>query len=116
VNSEHIEVAAFGAMKAVTNRVKAMSGLDLDGVRLMTAAFSDTSPILELADCSTETGRNQQAGFRFQFMGAVQAIRNPDAHEQFQLLSPEEAMERLSLASLLMRVLDNARSASDKRT
>jgi hypothetical protein len=42
------------------------------------------------------------------FMGAVQAIRNPGAHEQFEEMSDNEALERLALASLLMRRLDDA--------
>jgi len=110
--SQHLEVAAFEAMKAVTNRVKAMTGSDKDGAALMAEALADHHPLIEVADRSTETGRSIQAGYRFLFMGAVQAIRNPDAHEPLQSLSPEEAMERLALASLLMRVLDGAASVS----
>jgi uncharacterized protein (TIGR02391 family) len=54
------------------------------------------------------TGKSVQAGYRALFQGAVQAIRNPAAHEPLKPLSTEEAMELLTLASLLNRALDTA--------
>lgn len=75
----------------------------------MGEAFKDADPAITLADLSTETGRNIQAGFRFMFMGAVRGIRNPDAHELFTALNAEEALETLAFASMLMRRLDSAR-------
>jgi uncharacterized protein (TIGR02391 family) len=106
--SGHPEVAIFEAFKAINNRVKAMTGLDRDGAGLMGEAFKDGDPAIVLADISTETGRNIQAGFRFMFMGAVTGIRNPDAHELFKALDAEEALETLAFASMLMRRLDDA--------
>jgi uncharacterized protein (TIGR02391 family) len=109
LDSENLEVAVFEAMKAVTNRVKSMTGIDdEDGYRLMSKVFSEQKPALELADCSTTTGRSVQGGYRGLFQGAVQAIRNPAAHEPLNPLTAEEAMELLALASLLNRALDNA--------
>lgn len=108
IESGHIEVAIFEVFKAVNNRVKEVTKLDLDGSSLMSKAFSDSDPLIELADLSTETGRNIQSGFRFLFMGAAQGIRNPDAHEQFKQLDDEEGFEALAFASLLMRRLDEA--------
>ena len=109
IGSGHIEVAIFEAFKEVNNRVKAMTNLALDGSGLMSRAFSDKDPVVELADLSTETGRNIQSGFRFLFMGATQGLRNPDAHEQFRPLDNEEGFEALAFASLLMRRLDEAK-------
>ncbi len=109
LESGHMEVAIFEAFKAINNRVKAMTGLDEDGSKLMTHAFATENPRIILADLSTETGKNIQAGFRFLFMGAVQGIRNPDAHEQFRPLDDEEALEKLAFASMLIRRLDEAR-------
>lgn len=107
----HLEVAIFEAFKAVNNRVKEMTGLNADGSDLMAKAFGDDrdpNPHVRLADVSTASGRNIQSGFRFIFMGAVRGIRNPDAHELFEPVSEEEAFEELSLASMLMRRLDDA--------
>jgi uncharacterized protein (TIGR02391 family) len=108
VESGHMEVAIFEAFKAVNNRVKTMTGLDIDGSQLMGQVFSDTSPWIVFSDLSTQTGRDVQKGLRFLFMGAVQGIRNPDAHEQFRPLDQEEALEKLTFASMLMRRLDEA--------
>jgi uncharacterized protein (TIGR02391 family) len=109
-----MEVAIFEAFKAVNNRVRELSKLPLDGTELMSKAFQDVDPPIRLANLSTDTGRNIQAGFRFLFMGAVRGIRNPDAHELFKPLDEEDAIERLALASMLMRRLDEA-SVGDER-
>src|SRR6202035_274914 len=71
LESGHPEVSIFEAFKAINNRVKAMTGLDLDGSKLMSEAFKDSDPRIALGDLSTETGKNIQAGYRFLFMGAV---------------------------------------------
>jgi uncharacterized protein (TIGR02391 family) len=103
---EHRAAAVFEAAKAVNNRVKAMSGLTGDGAGMMGDAFKDKQPALELADLTTQTGRDVQAGYRFLFMGSQQAIRNPAAHEQFREMDDDEAFELLGLVSHLMRKLD----------
>jgi uncharacterized protein (TIGR02391 family) len=108
LESGHPEVAIFEAFKAVNNRVKAMTGLDLDGSKLMSRTFAESDSRIVLADLSTKTGQDIQAGYRFLFMGAAQGIRNPDAHERFEALDAEEALETLAFASMLMRRLDDA--------
>ena len=86
-----------------------MTGLSGDGTGLMGNAFKDDQPALVLADLTTQTGKDIQAGYRFLFMGSQQAIRNPAAHEQFGEMEDDEAFELLGLASLLMRKLDEAK-------
>jgi uncharacterized protein (TIGR02391 family) len=105
----HRAAAVFEAAKAVNNRVKKLSGLSGDGMGLMGNAFKDDQPALILADLTTQTGKDIQAGYRFLFMGSQQAIRNPSAHEQFGEMEDDEAFELLGLASLLMRKLDEAK-------
>lgn len=63
---------------------------------------------MALADLTTQTGKDIQAGYRFLFMGSQQAIRNPSAHEPFGEIDDDEAFELLGLASHLMRRLDQA--------
>lgn len=114
LDGERPEVAIFEAFKAITLRVKKMTGLDADGEDLMNKAMSGESPLIRFSALRTETDRNVQAGFRFIFMGVVRAIRDPDAHEQFRKLSDEEAFEELGLASLLMRRLDGSERYRDR--
>ena len=104
----HRAAAVFEASKAVNNRVKKLSGLSGDGAGLMGNAFKNEQPALVLADLTTQTGKDVQAGYRFLFMGSQQAIRNPPAHEQFGEMDDDEALELLGLASHLMRRLDEA--------
>lgn len=108
----HRAAAVFEAAKAVNTGVKKMVNLITDGTKLMSAAFKDDQPTLILADLTTQTGKDMQAGYRFLFMGSQQAIRNPAAHEQFGELDDDEALELLSLTSLLMRRLDVAHLAT----
>ena len=104
----HLDAAVFEAFKAINNRVKQMTGSDRDGSPLMDEALGVAHPRIVFADLSTTTGRDIQQGLHFMFKGAVQGIRNPDAHEQFKILDEEEALEELAFASLLMRRLDGA--------
>ncbi|HEU5269355.1 MAG TPA: TIGR02391 family protein [Jatrophihabitans sp.] len=112
---DHLDVAIFEAFKAINNRVKEMTGLDLDGSKLMDAVFGPANPRIRFADSDTETGRSLQQGLHFLFKGAVQGIRNPDAHEQFKPLDEEEGLETLMFASMLMRRLDRAYVTPDMR-
>jgi uncharacterized protein (TIGR02391 family) len=109
----HLEVAIFEAFKAVDLRVRELSGIDAFGTELMGKAFGTENPPLKLADLTTETGKGIQEGFRFIFMGAVRGIRNRDAHELFRPLDDEDAIEQLSLASMLMRRLDGLAAGAD---
>jgi len=77
---------------------------------LMTKAFNGNPPPIQFGDSSTELGRDIQEGYRFIFMGAIRAIRNRDAHQPFQPLSEQEALEELGLISLLLRRLDASSS------
>ena len=89
-----------------------MSGrTDLDGVDLMAQVFRPETPVLVFTDLSTETGRNIQTGYHRIFMGVMAAIRNPNAHQLFEQMGEDEALEQLGLASMLMRRLDDARPA-----
>lgn len=105
---QHRAAAVFEAAKAVHGRVKKVTSLPDDGAKLMGTVFKDDEPVLVLADLSTRTGRDVQAGYRFLFMGLQQAIRNPAAHEQFGEIGDNEALELLGFASHLMRKLDGA--------
>jgi uncharacterized protein (TIGR02391 family) len=100
--------AVFEAMKAVNNRVKNLASVDEDGQRLMGQVFGEKEPRISLADLATETGRNIQSGYRFLFMGSMQALRNPGAHERHVEMDENEAFEQLGFASLLMRRLDSS--------
>jgi uncharacterized protein (TIGR02391 family) len=104
----HYSQAVFEACKAIEERVRDMSELDLSGRDLMTKAFSGTPEPINLRHESGRSGEDEQEGFRFLFMGMVQGIRNPKGHGLIQSEDPVRAFEYLSFLSLLMRRLDDA--------
>jgi uncharacterized protein (TIGR02391 family) len=108
IESDRIEVAVPEAFKALRNRVKEMSGLEIDTNDIMAKAFATDDPPIRLTSLSTQTGRDTQAGLRFMFMGAALAIRNKSAHELLEPMPDEEAFEELGLLSMLFRRLDRA--------
>ncbi len=108
----HYADSVESAFKEINSRLKKIykskTGLEKDGRDLMAHIFSDTSPILQLSsDLGSIKGRNVQEGYRFIFMGVIIAIRNPKAHEN-QNISKDTAYDRLILASLLMKKIDEA--------
>lgn len=81
---------------------------ELDGTKLMSAAFSVNNPLIALDDLSQQSGKDAQEGYMHLFMGAILGIRNPKAHD-FVTLSPDRAMRLLIFASALMYKLDEAK-------
>jgi len=61
----HLDVAIFEAFKAIVNRVKRMSGLDLDGSALMDKTLGAANPMIVFADLSTKSGKDIQQGLYF---------------------------------------------------
>ena len=105
----HRASAILEAFKLVATRVKDLTGVDEDGTRLMARVFNRDHPVLRLNAGMSRTDRDEQEGFMLIFMGAMLGIRNPKAHDPFIDPDADRAMEYLSLASLLLRRLDDAR-------
>lgn len=101
--------AVEASFKEVNDSVKRivleLQGKELDGAGLMTTAFSPQSPIIKLSELVSETDRGIQQGYMQIFAGSMTGIRNPKAHGN---LNPDsnKALHLISLASLLMRKLD----------
>jgi uncharacterized protein (TIGR02391 family) len=106
----HYKQAALEAFIRVIDEVKARSGLALDGDPLVNQAFGcdNRQPVLQFNDLRTDAQRDEQKGFLFLFKGIV-GLRNMKAHTNQLFDSPERGFEYLSLASLLMRLLEIAR-------
>lgn len=62
-------------------------------------------PLICLDDLSTGSGRNVQEGYKNIFAGAIQAIRNPNAHENLPI-KRDDAIRKLMMASDLMYRID----------
>lgn len=75
-----------------------------DGPSLINNTFSVANPLIELADLSTESGRNIQVGYMKMFEGMMIGIRNPKSHEN---LYPDEitSIHLIFFASFMMKKL-----------
>ncbi|KQR20639.1 hypothetical protein ASF79_14225 [Agreia sp. Leaf335] len=99
--------ATFEAFKYVEKEVKRISKIQgLTGNKLMMAAFNEQNPIVALNSMATDSDKDEQFGYRFIFAGAQSAIRNPRGHETDLTDSPDLCLDHLSIASVLLRKLD----------
>lgn len=104
----HYVEAILRAFITVEAAVREKSGVDRSGVALMNQVMGTPAPVLRMTTKEGQAGRDEQDGWRYLFAGALQGIRNPKAHGLVVQDNPGRTFECLSLASLLMRRLDDA--------
>jgi uncharacterized protein (TIGR02391 family) len=105
----HSEQAVFEAFKYIEKEVKRVSGLrGKTGYSLMMEAFNESKPRVRLNGLVTDSEVDEQRGYKSIFAGAAAGIRNPRGHEVDIGDTPDEALDYLALASLLLRKLDAA--------
>lgn len=103
------EESVFQAFKFIEKEVKDISGLKgKTGYALMMDAFNENNAKVQLNTLSTESEIDEQRGYKSIFAGAAAGIRNPRGHEIDIGDTPDEALDYLALASLLLRRLDTA--------
>ncbi len=106
--SGHYSQAIFEAFKRVELMVKERSGIrDKYGQNLMVHVFAEDKPVLCLS-----SDKDEQAGFRFLFMGAMRGVKDPKSHNIVEQKDPRRTLEYLSLASLLAKRVDEATLAT----
>lgn len=99
----HYRQAILDSFIALGEAVQGKSGLDLDNTALMRSAFSPKSPVLSV---SADSGERE--GFMYLYAGAMLAIRNPKAHRLTEHPDLQRALEWISFASVLFKVLDDS--------
>jgi len=108
---KHYPQAVEEAFKRVIQEVKRIykdkTGDILDGAPLMNRAFgcARQTPVIAFNQLQTPEDLDEQEGMMYLFKGIV-GIRNKKAHTNVIQNDPVRAIEYLSLASLLMRLLD----------
>jgi len=101
--------AVFEATKGLFQRIRDMTGVQLDGAALIDHVFAIDRPLLALNSLRTESERSEHKGFALLLKGCFGAIRNPRAHEPKILWEGEDdAVDWFTLLSLLHRKLDAA--------
>jgi uncharacterized protein (TIGR02391 family) len=104
----HYSQATFEAFKYVDKQVAKLSNSGDSGFKLMMNVFAEASPVLKLNGCQSISERDEQKGFQFLFAGSVLAIRNPRGHEYAVRDAPDECLDHLAMASILLRRLQAA--------
>jgi uncharacterized protein (TIGR02391 family) len=101
----HYSQATFEAFKFIDKKVQMLSANNNSGYKLMSQAFSETSPQIKLTNLSNTSEVDEQQGYKFIFSGSVLAIRNPRGHEVSLPETPDQCLDHISLASMLLRRL-----------
>ncbi len=104
----HYAQATFEAFKFVDQEVARLAQQSESGFKLMMQVFAETNPILQLTHCVTTSEKDEQKGFQFLFAGSMLAIRNPRGHQHSVHDSPDECLDHLAIASVLLRRLEAA--------
>jgi uncharacterized protein (TIGR02391 family) len=105
---DHLREAVLNSITAIYDFIRARTGSEEDGDRLIGQVMSLQEPRLILSDLDTQSGRNDQKGFMQIYRGAYQGIRNPKAHSLTHDLTPAKAAQYLVFASLLARRIEEA--------
>lgn len=103
-------------MKVKTGHPKNTNGKDLDGDDLMNHVFGcdNQRPKIKFNPLKTSLEKAEQRGLMNLFKGIV-GVRDRKAHLNFIQRNPLKTIEYLSLASLLMRLLDENAPIRKKR-
>jgi uncharacterized protein (TIGR02391 family) len=104
--------AVLEATKSIADKLRAKTGLTEEGANLVDAALTGNPPRLAINPLATESQKKEQSGFANLVKGTFGMFRNTTAHEAriHWVMSKEDAEDLLSLASLIHRRLDAAKT------
>lgn len=102
--------AAFESIKGLAERLRLITGIDLDARKLAQAVFGGNDPRLKINQLQSVTDRNEQTGTQLLAEGVFSAFRNPASHETRLKwkISEQDALDIMGLVSLIHRRVDNA--------
>jgi uncharacterized protein (TIGR02391 family) len=105
--------AVLEAAKSVAEKIRVRTGLTGDGSAVVDQAFglSNGTPVLAFNTLQTDWERSEHTGLAMLCKGLFSTFRNPTAHapKVRWALERNEALDMLTLASMLHRRIDDAR-------
>jgi uncharacterized protein (TIGR02391 family) len=105
--------AVLEGSKSVFEKIRLRTGLAGDGAVLIDEAFRLANPALFFNDLSTDSERSEHVGLAGMAKALCSIYRNPTAHEPRVkwAVVEQDALDMLTIASMLHRRLDQARIA-----
>jgi len=102
--------AVFETTKSVADKIRQLAGLTSDGNPLVVTAFNVNNPILKINNLENETKKSEQKGFSNLLIGFFGMFRNTTAHAPsiHWSINESDAIDIMTLASMLHRKIDNA--------
>lgn len=104
----HYSQSTFEACKYIDKEIQRFTNENKSGYALMMSVFGGNTPKLKIANLTTQTGKDEQEGFKFLLAGAMLAIRNPRGHEYKIEDDPDTCLDYLVLISALLRTIERA--------
>jgi uncharacterized protein (TIGR02391 family) len=104
----HINESVRKAFEIFEARVQKSSGLEDTGKDLMMKVFNENSPVIKIAEISTQRGKSIQEGYRFLAAGSMLFLRNKFSHGDEEQESYIDGFQMLLTANLLLRELNKA--------
>lgn len=100
--------SVFEAAKSLSDRVRELTSLTLDGSELFEKVFKVSDPYLAINELKTESQQNQQKGLCKMLCGIHSMVRNVTAHEPRikWIIDENEAVDILCTISFLHKQLD----------
>jgi len=105
--------AVLEATKSIAYKIREKSGIDADGSKLIDLTLEkgqNQYPLLAFNSLQSESEQNEHKGLTQLIRGLFAAFRNPTAHEleMFWHIAEIDALDILTIASLIHRRIDNA--------
>lgn len=106
---ENYFYAVLEATKSVSEKLRNISGLNLDANSLVIKCFDKNHPIVAINKLETNSEKNEQQGFMNLLKGLFSMFRNPTAHEprNIWIMHKQDAIDLFTMISFIHRKLDN---------
>lgn len=101
--------AIQNSMYFLSDLIREKSGLDGDGVPLVSQAFGGKNPKLKVNKLKTESEKNVQKGVDQLLRGLYQAVRNPRSHEH-HTDSEDDAAAIILFINYLVKIIDQSKT------
>jgi len=107
VNEDYFSLI-FESSKCIFDKIREMTGINLDGNKLIIECFDDKWPVIIFNKMVTQSEKDEYMGFSQLLLSIGKMFRNPRAHELkfFSYTDLEECLDILTLISFALKKLD----------